>query len=390
MAPAHILLIEPDTSSAAFMRHMLTRAGYQVEYAASGREGMISAWRDQPDVVILEYDLPDIDGLELIRKLRADPRTARNRIICLTNRSGAKESQQAMAAGVDHYLVKQVDAVDLLLRTLAQDFDSGREEGGTNPIRPGRVLAFLGAKGGVGTSSLCLNVAETIAAGQDKRIVVVDLVLPHGFLAHITGSTSTIDVVQLTTGLGPGQLTPDYLRSNLPTPSSWSFQFASGARDPAQGAKLDADRLAPVLQTLRAAFDHVIIDLGRTLSPLTLLVLRQTDVAVMVFSPEPSVVASTATVVRFLMSQGIPRERLFLLSSRPLGSEDMAGEELAAGLQTHMDAAVPHLGPNLALSNRLHAPLSLRFPQEPGTERVTELARAILAQQEKVDHKTVG
>jgi MinD-like ATPase involved in chromosome partitioning or flagellar assembly len=144
-----------------------------------------------------------------------------------------------------------------------------------------------------------------------------------------------------------------------------------------------------VLQTLRAAFDRVIIDLGRTLSPLTLLVLRQTDVAVMVFSPEPSVAMTTSTVVRFLEDQGIPRERLFLLSSRPLGTEDLAGEELEATLQTQLDAAIPHLGPNLALSNRLHAPLSLRFPQEAGTQRLAEVARAILTQQEKVAHKAV-
>ncbi|HEX9795847.1 MAG TPA: response regulator [Anaerolineales bacterium] len=389
MARAHVLLIEPDTSSAAFMRHMLTRAGYQVEYAPSGKEGMIAAWRDQPDVIILELELPDIEGLALIRKLRGDQRTARKRIICLTNRSGAKESQQAMAAGVDHFLVKQGDAVDMLLRTLAEDLGSGRESDGTSPIRPGRILSFLGAKGGVGTSSLCLNIAETIATAEDSRIVVVDLVLPHGFLTHLTGSTSPVDVVHLTTGIEPAQLSPDYLRSNLPTPTSWSFQFASGARDPAQGAKLHADRLAPVLQTLRAAFDRVIIDLGRTLSPLTLLVLRQTDVAVMVFSPEPSVAMTTSTVVRFLEDQGIPRERLFLLSSRPLGTEDLAGEELEATLQTQLDAAIPHLGPNLALSNRLHAPLSLRFPQEAGTQRLAEVARAILTQQEKVAHKAV-
>lgn len=377
-----LLLIEPDTSSAAFMRHMLTRAGYQVTYAPSGKEGLIAAWRDLPDVIVLELDLPDIDGLEVVRKLRGDTRTDRKRILTLTERSDPADNSQALEAGVDHFIVKQADAVDLLLRTLAQEGEVTEREGGSKPLRPGLVIAFLGAKGGVGTSTLCLNLAHTLSEETKSRTVVVDLVLPIGFLAHITGGHSPIDIVHLTTEVEAGQLTPEYLRTNLKSPKSWGFRLIPGAGDPAQGAKLNAERLAPVLQTLRSTFDFVIVDLGRTLSPLTQLVLRQTAVAVMVLSPTPAVVTSTGAVLHYLEGQGIPNDRFYLLSNRPVGAEDMPIEEVDKALSRPTDAAIPHLGANMTLSNRLLAPLSLRFPDEAGTARVAQVARQILTRLE--------
>ena len=100
-----LLHIEPDAASAAFMRHMLARAGYKVEYAPNGKEGLIAAWRDQPDIIMLELDLPDLDGLEVVRRLRQDGRTRRKILVALTERSGAATTQAALEAGVDHYLV---------------------------------------------------------------------------------------------------------------------------------------------------------------------------------------------------------------------------------------------------------------------------------------------
>lgn len=372
-----LLLIEPDTSSAAFMRHMLTRAGYHVTYAPNGKEGLIAAWRDQPDAMIIELDLPDMEGLELIRRLRADPRTQHKKVLSLTKLSSAALADQALEVGVDHHIVKQADAVDILLRTLAELRGDLSDAGGTRPLRPGRVIAFLSAKGGVGTSSLCLNVANQLNSESGDRMAVVDLVLPVGFLAQITGAPSPIDIVHLTTQLKPKELTVDFLRTNLKVPKSWTFHLVPGAKDPEQAAKLHADRLAPVLQTLRAGYERVIVDLGRNLSPLALLVLRQMDLGVVVFCPEPGTVAATSSVLRFLADHGISSERLFLLSNRVLGTEDLPVEEVETILSRPVDDAIPHLGANMSLANRLHAPLGLRFPQDPGARHVADLAAAI-------------
>ncbi|MGA9531326.1 MAG: response regulator [Anaerolineales bacterium] len=383
-----LLLIEPDTSSAAFMRHMLTRAGYHVTYAPTGKEGLIAAWRDQPDAMIIELDLPDMDGLELIRRLRDDPRSKHKKILSLTKLSSADIADHALEVGVDHHIMKQADAVDILLRTLAELRGDLTGADGTRPLRPGRVIAFLSAKGGVGTSSLCLNLAQHINQETEGRMAVVDLVLPVGFLAQITGERSPIDIVHLTTELKPQQLTVDYLRGNLKSPKSWSFHLVPGAKGPEQAAKLHADRLAPVLQTLRAGYEHVFVDLGRTLSPLALLVLRQMDLGIMVFSPEPGTVATTSSVLRYLDDHGIPPERLFVVSNRVNGTEDLPVDEVETMLSRPVDGSVPHLGPNMALANRLHAPLELRFPQDSGAQSLADIATAIQQRHKEMERAT--
>ncbi len=382
MDSIRVLLIEPDSSSAAFIRHMLTRAGYEVQYAPSGKEGLIAAWRDQPEAIVLELELPDIEGIEVVRKLRGDSRTQYKKILTLTEMSGAEETQRAMEAGVDHYIVKQTDAVDLLLRTLADEVFPGSEMSDhPRPAKPGRVLSFVSAKGGVGTSSLSANIAHTIGEGERHNPVLIDLVLPLGSLSYYVGGDSNHDIVHLTTQLKTNQLDNDYFRANLESPRSWAFQFVPGAKDPAAGAKLEADRLAPILQSLRTSYDLLAVDLGRTLSPISLLVLRQSDVIIMVFSPEPAVVSNTKAVLRHLNELGIPNERFFLLANRPLGTEDMEADEVEADLHERIDILIPHMGPNQTLANRLKVPLKLRFPDDGSTQQVARAASMILERQ---------
>lgn len=376
-----LLLIEPDQTSAAFMRHMLMRAGYTVFYAPNGKEGLIAAWRDQPDAVLIELDLPDLDGIEVIRRLRSDARTQRKWILCLTKRSAPAAAQLAFELGVEDYIVKQTDAVDLVLRRLAQlNLTREPQSDGTSPLMPGRIVAFMGAKGGVGTSSLCLNLAHEIAGlDPSHSTAVVDLVLPMGNLRNFTGADTPIDIVELTTGRQGRGPSPDTLRYDLPRPEGWNFQIVPGPADPARASELVPDQLAPVVQTLRSTFRHIYFDIGRNLSALSLLVIRQADVLVMVLSPSPGAVENTAAALSYLRREGIPEEHFYLLSNRHLGVEDLTAEEVAAAVGRGPHASIPHLGDTLYISNRLHLPVEIRFARNPTTHSLKQAAGNLAA-----------
>lgn len=382
-AQPSVLLIEPDQTSAAFMRHMLKGAGYQVGYAPTGKEGLIAAYRDQPDAILLEVDLPDMDGLEVIRRLAADPRTQRALILCLTKRGAPETAQQAYELGAKDYVVKQADAVDLVLQRLA-DMQGGASGAGDRGHggKIGRVVAFLSAKGGVGTTSLCLNFAQEIAmADPEKPVAVVDLVLPIGSMAHMTGEAPDVDIVQMTSPGEPRQAPVEHLRAELPIPEGWAFYLIAGANDPSRASELEPDHLAPLFQNLRTGFPTIFVDIGRNLSDLSLLVLRQADVLVTVVSPCAEVVESTAAAMAYLTKAGIEADRFFVLSNRPLGVEDLSIDEVEAGLNHPIDAAVPYLRDTMYISNRLHLPLDRRFARETSTAALKEAA-------EKLIHRT--
>ena len=67
-----VLVIDADAASRNYLAVMLGKSGYSVLTAAMGREGLISAWRDQPRIIILDPALPDLSGLELVTNGTAD------------------------------------------------------------------------------------------------------------------------------------------------------------------------------------------------------------------------------------------------------------------------------------------------------------------------------
>ncbi len=389
MAQTPVLLIEPDLRTAAFMRNALGNAGYDVSLASSGKEGLIAAWRDQPEIVLLELNLPDLDGIDIVRRLRKDPRTERKTIIALTSRTAPEDAAAELKTGLNYYILKQSDAVDVLLRYLGRLRNEGAFKAeGTAASRLGHLITFISAKGGVGTSSICANVASRLARlDQNMSVVAVDLCLPIGSLAAITGVKSPIDLYQLTE-LEPSDLTVERLRRDLPVAASWGFQVVPGCATPTVAANLNVDYLAAVLQALRSTFGCVVVDLGRNLSRVALLVLAQTDIPVMVMSPDPVVAANTRAALGFLEAEGISTERFFVVSNRPLGAEDLTGPPLESALGRPVDRGLPYIGRNFNLANNFHAPLHLRFPEDPATDAIGEIAAMLLERLKSLQPKT--
>jgi pilus assembly protein CpaE len=230
----------------------------------------------------------------------------------------------------------------------------------------------------VGTTSVCLNVACHIArADTEKSVVVVDLVLPIGNVAQITGVKTQTDIVSLTE-LEPMELSTQLLQRELPIAPAWGFTVVPGCKDPAQAARLQAQRLGPAIQTLRAAYDTVIIDVGRNLSRLAMLVLSQASSVAVVMSPDPTSAANTRAMLQYMQHEAILAERIFVISNRALGVEDLTGPPLEAIVGRPVDRGIPNLGKNLHLANNLHAPLHLRFPEDAAVDAMRDIANGLI------------
>jgi two-component system KDP operon response regulator KdpE len=113
-APAPlILLVEDEPPIRAFLRASLTAEGYRVEEAECGEKGLRMAARQPPDLVILDLGLPDIDGQEVLRRLREWLRAP---IIILSARDQEKQKVAALDSGANDYLTKPFGTAELLAR----------------------------------------------------------------------------------------------------------------------------------------------------------------------------------------------------------------------------------------------------------------------------------
>ena len=108
-----ILAIEDEAPIRRFLRASLTGNGYRLEEAATGGEGLALAATLQPDVVLLDLGLPDMDGLEVTRRLREWTQVA---IVVLSARGQESDKVAALDAGADDYLTKPFGVPELLAR----------------------------------------------------------------------------------------------------------------------------------------------------------------------------------------------------------------------------------------------------------------------------------
>jgi CheY-like chemotaxis protein len=93
--------------------------GYEVLVAANGHDGLALIARERPDLVLMDLNLPDIDGWEATRRLKADPATAKIPVIALTAHAMSGDREKALAAGCDEFDTKPVDFERLLQKMRA-------------------------------------------------------------------------------------------------------------------------------------------------------------------------------------------------------------------------------------------------------------------------------
>ena len=118
MAP-RILIVEDEEPLVMLLRYNLQAEGYVVDSASNGEDAELKLSEDIPDLVVLDWMIPNVSGIELCRRLRAQPETAQLPIIMLTARGVESERVRGLATGADDYIVKPFSVPELVARIRA-------------------------------------------------------------------------------------------------------------------------------------------------------------------------------------------------------------------------------------------------------------------------------
>ena len=113
-AKLKLLLVEDDAEAADYLKRALEEAGHTVDHAPEGREGLLMAAGSPYDVIVLDRMLPEMDGLSILRTLRAA--RVRTPVLLLTALHGIDDRVEGLDAGADDYLVKPFAFVELMAR----------------------------------------------------------------------------------------------------------------------------------------------------------------------------------------------------------------------------------------------------------------------------------
>lgn len=104
-----ILVVDDNPDNVKLLVFLLRKHGYQVETAASAEEALVVLSRFRPALILMDIQLPGMDGLELTRQLKGDPKTREILILVVTAYAMKSDEERSMAAGADGYIVKPID-----------------------------------------------------------------------------------------------------------------------------------------------------------------------------------------------------------------------------------------------------------------------------------------
>ena len=109
MAGGRILIVDDNATNSKLVAYLMTANGYEVETAGDADAAMQSIRGTRPDLILMDLQLPGIDGLELTRRLKSDPATRDIIIVAVTAYAMKGDQDRAFAAGCDDYVAKPID-----------------------------------------------------------------------------------------------------------------------------------------------------------------------------------------------------------------------------------------------------------------------------------------
>ncbi len=253
-----ILIVDDDLDSLKLIGLMLQRHGYEVIAANAGAQALAKAVSERPNLIILDIMMPDMDGYEVCRRLRAHQTTRAIPIIMFTAKTLVDDKVAGFEAGADDYLTKPTHPAELASRVKAMLMRSAGQQRSDSPR--GTTIGLIGAKGGVGTTTLALNIAAAALMSGDTP-VLADFRLGVGSLGLMLGLDGTPGIANLLSRPA-AEIQPATVQRELVSHASNLRALLSSAYPQEAQGKYSVESAVAVVNSLRSIGHPVVVDLG--------------------------------------------------------------------------------------------------------------------------------
>jgi len=369
VAGEKILVVDDEPHLRKLLHRYLSHAGYTIGLAGDGLEALELVRQQIPDLVITDVNMPNMNGLELTRRLRTSHKTARIPILMLSANKQESDVLEGYAQGVDDYIGKPVELtilkvkVELLLRRAAQS--------GVAPAEPGRVTLVMHGKGGVGATTLAVNCAIVAANQSPEKVGVLDLNLVFGnadILLDVRDPRPLSDLSRV-----QGEIDDETFDTFVaPHPTGVRLVVANRIPETAELVSLAAVQLA--LERLRRRCDNVFVDLPANFSEQTLTAIDKCDQICVVTSPRLASMKAARECLETLDKIGFPRQQARLVAN--LVAEQADRDHIATFFRQQPDAVVAY-AQLFETAADTGSPLVVKFPGSEAAAQIAALTQAL-------------
>ena len=373
VAGERILFVDDEEQIRKLLSTWLTRHGYEVTVANDGWEALKAIRTKAPDLVITDVNMPNMNGLELTRRMRADHRTARIPVIMLSARKQADDVLTGYAEGADEYIPKPVEMAVLAAKVevLIRRFATTRGEAVAK--RGGNVVLFIHGKGGVGCTTLAVNAAVALAATTIYRVTLLDLNLEFGnapMLMNLTSSRTLADLAEN----AHEQLDEATFLTYLEQDRS-GVRVLAGSDVPERAELVTVPAVQQAIDHLQKQSDYVVIDAPASFSQQVLAALDVADAAVIVTSAHLPSLKATKQAMEVLEKLSYPVERTVLVVNRT-SAAGVEMDHVARFFNRKPDIVVPYTEACDDAADR-GRPLTVLHPDSAASKVIRDLAARI-------------
>ncbi len=306
-----ILVVDDDLETLRLVGLMLQRQGYEIAAASNGEQALREAQAQDPDIILLDVMMPDLDGFEVARRLRANSATADIPILMFTAKGQVDDRVAGYEAGADDYLIKPTHPVELAahIKALLTRSKKGRNAAAPTPTERGQVMAVLAAKGGLGVSTLTLNLGLSLAQKLKGGVIAAEFRPGNGYWALNLGYPNPEGLNRLLRSEA-AQISPEGVEKELVKHVSGLRMLMASSQDRDGELVTKADQFAAILNHLGHMVPRVVVDFGNSAILAVENVLAQCTEAIVVVEPNPLTITRTKGLLGYLQEQGYGNAKL--------------------------------------------------------------------------------
>jgi pilus assembly protein CpaE len=371
-----VLLIDDELLYYKLISPELKKAGYELKYARTGKKGLEAIRSYDPDMLIIDLRLPDIDGFEIMQRLRSDLDYSQIPVIFITTQNTLDDKLKAFDLGVDDYLVKPFPPEELVARLgilarrgkimkIVQEMDEDHSTASTS-------IAIHSLRGGVGSSSLALNLALAFQQIWGKDTLLVDGVFAAGQIAMMLNVNPRSNWESLI-GISEDEL-DDEMIAELVSQKEESINYIAAPRNPIATDTFTPEFWKKTLAKIKGHSDFLVFDTAHDFSDGTISILAEVETILLIVTPDMASLRATVSTLEVYDQLGFAPDQILLVLNYNTNITGIKQAQLEKVFEREFDYVIPHEPKEVFRAINFGEPFILANPKLPISIAIEDMA----------------
>ncbi|MBN2117799.1 MAG: response regulator [Anaerolineales bacterium] len=380
-----ILIIDDDLDTLRLVGLMLQRQGYQISASTNGQQGLEKAFEEDPDLILLDIMMPDMDGYEVARRLRQNPATAETPILMFTAKTQLDDKVIGFEVGANDYLTKPTHPSELQARIktlLARVNEKKAIADLDKDENRGYVVGVLGARGGLGTTTVAVNLGAGLRSRTKAEVIVAEMLPGQGSLAMDVGVTSFNGLVDLLSINKLSETTRERVRETLVQhKSGLKFLLASDRPRDMQLINQIAN-YEVIVRRLSALARFLVLDLGVGIQPFAEKILPFCNEVLVVVEGVPNTILHARALIDDIAAFGMGRKNIkVILNNRIRSDTQLPSSQVQAKLEHEILSTLTPAPEVFAQASSVQTPAILCQPESLTARQITKVVEHVTEQE---------